>query len=102
MQSYELSKDAEQDLREVARYTLNRWGKEILQQYRNGLKDTFGAIAANDVPKQAFSKAFPGLMVTKHRHHFIFYLINRPHKPIIIGVIHESRDIVSRLGGRLG
>ncbi|MCU7919276.1 MAG: type II toxin-antitoxin system RelE/ParE family toxin [Candidatus Thiodiazotropha sp. (ex Epidulcina cf. delphinae)] len=101
MQPYELTEDAEQDLREVARYTLNQWGKEMLRQYRNGLKETFKAIAANDVPKRAFSKTFPNLMVTKYRYHYIFYLIDSLPKPVIIGVIHERRDTVSRLGERL-
>jgi antitoxin HigA-1 len=34
MQPYELSKDAEEDLREVARYTRKKWGKEQLAEYR--------------------------------------------------------------------
>lgn len=101
MQPYELSKDAEQDLREVARYTLNRWGKEILAQYRKGPKETFKAIAADDVPKRAFSKIYPDLMVTKYKCHYIFYLKDCHPKTVIIGVIHERRDIVSRLGERL-
>jgi toxin ParE1/3/4 len=98
---YELTKDAEQDLREVARYTLNRWGKEMLQQYRKGLKETFKAIVSNDVPKRTFSKTYPDLMVTKYRYHYIFYLSNNRPNPVIVGVIHERRDIVSRLSERL-
>ncbi len=101
MQPYELTENAEQDLREVARYTLNRWGKEMYQQYRSGLKDIFKAIATEDVPKRSFSKTFPDLFVTKYRHHYIFYLIGNRPKPVIIGVIHERRDIVSRLSERL-
>jgi plasmid stabilization system protein ParE len=72
MQSYELTEEAVRDLREVARYTLNRWGKEILQQYREGLKETFKAIASNNVPKRTFSRAFPDLLVAKYRYHYIF------------------------------
>ena len=39
MLSYELSADAEIDLKEVARYTINKWGEKALQQYRSGLKE---------------------------------------------------------------
>lgn len=39
MKNFELTKDAEKDLREVARYTLNKWGREMLQEYRGGLKN---------------------------------------------------------------
>ncbi len=42
---YELTKEAEQDLREIARYTLKHWGKDVLNQYRSGLEATFKAIA---------------------------------------------------------
>ena len=98
---YELSLNADQDLQAVARYTLNNWGKPFLQKYRNGLKAKFKAIAEKSVIKKTFSNQFPELYVTKYRYHFIFYLHKIDQKPLIIGVIHEQRDIVSRLGDRL-
>ncbi|MGI9287515.1 MAG: type II toxin-antitoxin system RelE/ParE family toxin [Pseudomonadales bacterium] len=101
MTPYQLTKDAENDLREVARYTLNKWGKEMLQEYRSGLKNTFKKIGNNDVRKRQFSKEFPALLVTKYRYHFIFYLSENFEKPTIVGVIHERRDIVNRLAERL-
>lgn len=42
MKRYELTRDAEQDLREVARYTLSKWGKGLFHEYRNGLADAHG------------------------------------------------------------
>ena len=86
--TYEFTKDAEKDLREVAQYTLNKWGKKALAEYRDGLKATF-------------SKTFPQLLVTKYKYHFIFYITEGMTKPVIIGVIHEKRDIVNRLSERL-
>jgi len=101
MQTYELTKDAEQDLRELARYTLSQWGKKILRQYQKGLKDTFYAIATNEVPQRTFSEVFADLYVTKYRYHYIFYFTDIQTRLVIIGVIHERRDIVSRLSSRL-
>lgn len=43
MTSHYLTTDAENDLREVARYTLDTWGTDIFDQYRAGLSDTFAA-----------------------------------------------------------
>ncbi len=37
MKNYRLTKDAEKDLRDVARYTLKQWGKAMLQQYRDSI-----------------------------------------------------------------
>lgn len=101
MQPYELSKDAEEDLREVARYTLKKWNKEQLAEYRQGLKDTFHAIGVQDIVARQFSKNYPQLRVTKYRYHYVFYITEGVEKPIIIGVIHERRDIVNQLAGRL-
>lgn len=101
MQPYELSKDAEEDLREVARYTLDQWGKEQLAEYRQGLKETFHTIGVQNVVSRQFSKNYPQLRVTKYRYHHIFYISEGVDKPIIIGVIHERRDIVNQLARRL-
>ena len=98
---YELTEEAEQDLREVARYTLTRWGAAMLEQYWGGLKETFSAIAVGSIYKRTFTETFPDLFVTKYQHHYIFYLSSGRSKPVIIGVIHERRDIVSRLSERL-
>ena len=101
MTTYELSKDAEEDLREVALYTLDAWGKEQLTEYRQGLKETFNAIGIQDVVARKFSKNYPQLRVTKYRYHYIFYIAEAVEKPIIIGIIHERRDIVNQLARRL-
>jgi len=99
--TYTLSLDAEKDLREIARYTRNKWGKAALQKYRHGLKNSFEAIGKGDVQTRAFSESFPQLSVTKYEYHYIFYLSESREKPIIIGVIHEKRDVVNRLSERL-
>ena len=98
MSLYQLSEDAEQDLKEVARYTLNKWGKNYLNDYRKGLKQTFDRLV-DVAPNHPFPDVFPDLCVFKYRFHYIFYLIEA--KPVIVGVIHERRDIVSRLSERL-
>jgi len=102
MNNYTLSKDAQADLREVARYTKRKWGKEQLAEYRKGLKTTFNAIGDNDVVPEKFSARHPQICVTKYRYHYIFYIAENVQKPIIIAVIHERRDIVNRLSERLG
>ncbi|MEN3159453.1 type II toxin-antitoxin system RelE/ParE family toxin [Alkalimonas sp. NCh-2] len=72
MLPYVLTADAEQDLREVARYTLDRWGSDMLKQYRDGLKEAFHAIATKALPGRTFSSTFPNLLVAKYRLSNIF------------------------------
>lgn len=102
MQPYKLSAAAENDLIEIARYTLDNWGKEALEQYRVGLKNTFLNIANNKTPKRTFSAAFPDLLVSKYKYHYIFSISANTAPTVIIGIIHEKRNIVSHLNKRLG
>ena len=88
MDSYELSSDAKQDLREMARYTGKKWGRATLEKYRSGLKDIFESIGKGSVQNRQFSKEFPGLLVTKYRFHFVFYLTENLPKPVSIRIIH--------------
>ncbi|WP_431687135.1 type II toxin-antitoxin system RelE/ParE family toxin [Hahella sp. NBU794] len=101
MNAYVLTKDAENDLRDVARYTMQKWGKKSLEEYRAGLAETFAAIGDNQVASRQFSANYPQLRAVKYRFHYIFYLTEGFTRPVIIGVIHEKRDIVSRLSERL-
>lgn len=101
MSAYELSPDAQKDLREVARYTGTKWGLATLEKYRSGLHSTFDAIGSGSVREKEFSNQLPNVLVTKYRYHFVFYIREGLKKPVIIGVIHERRDIISRLSERL-
>ncbi|MEY4588769.1 MAG: hypothetical protein RL497_845 [Pseudomonadota bacterium] len=101
MTSYHLTCDAENDLREVARYTLDTWGTDIFDQYRAGLSNTFAAIGNGTLISRQFSVRYAQLRVTKYRYHYVFFVKEDAAKAIIIGVIHEKRDIVSRLQERL-
>lgn len=101
MPSYVFTEEAEQDLREIARYTLNKWGVKQLEAYRKALNKSFKAIGKNEVLKRRFSKNSPDIFVTKSGAHFVFYLTPKQEKPIIIAVIHEARDIVSHLEKRI-
>ena len=101
MPNYELSPAADKDIQQVTRYTLNKWGSGSLEKYITGLKATFDAIGSGDALQREFSKRFPEVLVTKYRYHFVFYIRESLEIPVIIGVIHERRDVVNRLIERL-
>ncbi len=101
MKSYRLTRDAEQDLQNIANYTVKKWGVKALKTYHDGLGTTFNAIGSRDIVTRQFSDVLPHVFVTKFKYHFIFYLSKPNIKPVIIGVIHERMDIVNRLNSRL-
>jgi toxin ParE1/3/4 len=101
MRQYKITEDAEQDLREIARYTLSKFGPKQLEAYRQALNSTINAIGRNEVIQRQFSKNRPNILVTKCQHHYIFYIVEGVEKPTVIGVIHEARDIVVLFASRL-
>lgn len=100
MTTYSLSKAAEQDLREIATYTKRKWGVNQLNKYRIELKKRFEAIALNEIHRKQYSAKLPNIYVSKVGAHFIFYHALDDEPPMIIGIIHEARDIVSHLTAR--
>ena len=100
MNPYILTKDAENDLRDIARYTLEKHGAKQLQTYRKKINSRLNKIAKGEVIARSFSRRFPQVLVTQCEHHFIFYITDNVQKPLIIGIIHENRDMVARVKER--
>lgn len=101
MPLYDITDDAEADIREIVNYTLKNSGVAQTNIYRKAIKDTFELIGRKTVAIRKFSDTFPDLLVTKCQHHYIFYLYEGVKKPTIIAVLHEARDIVAILLSRL-
>lgn len=102
MQRYVLTHLAANDLKEIACYTLNQWGKKQSIQYANLLEKRFQEIADRTVTSRSFSNLYPQIRVTHCEHHYIFYVHDEGERPCILAVLHERMDLVSRLQDRLG
>lgn len=102
MLPYELTPLAEQDLKEIARYTLKEWGKKQSIRYARLLEDHFHGIANRTVTSRTVFEQFPDVYVTRCKHHYIFYLYQNGKRPRIIAVLHERMDMLTRIGKRLG
>ena len=101
MTSYVLTKDAENDLREIARYTLKNHGVKKLQYYKGEINKKLNEIGKGKALERNFFENLPQVHVAKCEHHFIFFVTDNCVKPIIIAIIHESSDIVSRIKNRI-
>jgi toxin ParE1/3/4 len=101
MVPYELTPDAERDLREIARYTLRQWGVRQQRRYASALEARFRAIAQRCIVPRPFSPAYPDVFVSHCEHHYIFYLHPEGQKPRILAVFHENMDLLARLAERL-
>lgn len=90
---YRITPRAFNDLKEIGRYTLKKWGKEQRNKYLLDLDSRFAWLANN--PR--LGKHRPDLSENYYCYpqgsHLVFYLIH-PDGIDIIGVPHQSMDIL--------
>lgn len=98
MPDYKLTMHAEQDLRDIARYTIDKWGMAQAERYEAILSKRFQEIAQGVVTPRTFLKRRPDLLFAHCEHHYIFYLQSKNSaNPIILAVLHERMDLMRRL-----
>ena len=101
MPSYRLSSDAEDDLRKIARYTNDKWGKEQALNYGQTLETHFDKIFGGMAVIKSVTPRWPYLYVSKCEHHYVFFLKDGKDKPIILAVLHEKMDMLRHLKKRM-
>jgi toxin ParE1/3/4 len=101
MTIYELTPEAEDDLKQIARYTLKTWGRKQSLKYAHLLEECFVKIVNRTAIARSFSKAYPLVKFVRCEHHYVFYIDFENRPPCIIAVLYEAMDIVARLDERL-
>ena len=97
--NYKLTTEADADLLEIFRYTFEHWGEEQAERYLASLEEAFENIASRKAPARVFLREPQQVLVLKCQRHFVFYLLSP--SPIIIAILHERMDIITRLRHRL-
>ncbi len=101
MPEYRLTPDAEDDLLEIAIYTIETWGLEQADAYEAALAACFHAIAEGEAPSSAPITHRPELKVTRCQHHYVFSLHEENTRALIVAILHEKMDLMVRLRERL-
>jgi len=96
MKTFELTKEAKEDLKKIARFTEKRWGRDQRFLYIKQFDDVFHLLAKTpsvgkkcDYIKNRYRK-FP------QSSHIIFYLEDANGKIIVIRILHKSMDTESK------
>jgi len=89
MSAYRLTPDAQTDLIEIRRFTLQQWGIEQSKQYIFKLRDTIKVLA--EAPTLGKQRHDMGTDVYSFPHvsHVIYYIIDKQ-KLVVFGVLHQS------------
>ena len=99
--SYVLTKSAEADLREITRYTLEQWGLAQCSSYIADIEQKAEAVATGKGFFKEMPALLPNLRVVLSGKHYIFCLPQQNAPALILAILHERMDLVSRLKHRL-
>jgi len=99
--AYRLTSGAESDVRKILEYTLERWGSKQAAKYAFLLEDAIEKLAARELDGRGFSTNLPDVRVQRCEHHYIFFQPG-DQSLLILAILHESMDLMTRLRERLG
>jgi toxin ParE1/3/4 len=97
MTDLQKTRQAEQDLIEVWQYTADKWGETQADKYLHKIETCLGRIARGSALLKTLSA---DVRFIRCEHHYIFLLAGK--KPIVIAVLHEQMDLLTRIKKRLG
>lgn len=101
MPEFELAPDAEQDLVEIATYTVATWGAARSVRYEAELTACLRGLAAGNLRVRRPIALRPDILVRRCGHHFVFALRRDRAPLLVLAVLHESMDLMQRLRSRL-
>jgi toxin ParE1/3/4 len=99
MQSYDLTLAAEEDLRDIWRYTYETWGFEQAETYFDRIEACCEAVGDRRTRAKTFDRLPDGVRIHRCEHHYIVWL--EEDRPVVIAILHERMDFVQRLKDRL-
>ena len=97
MPSFSLTNMAKSDLKEIARFTQNRWGREQRNLYLQMLDVSFQQLAAHPLKGKDCSDIRIGYRKLNAGSHVIFYRQTPVDTIEIVRVLHGHMDIETRL-----
>lgn len=99
MPAFRLTSDAQADLIEIRRYTLQQWGAEQSQKYLREVRNTIGLLA--ETP--ALGKSRPDVGANVHSFpqgsHIIYYVVHEQ-QLVVFGVLHKRMVPLAHLAER--
>jgi len=96
MKPFELTKEAKEDLRKIARFTEKRWGRDQRFLYIKQFDDVFHLLSKNSSLGKHCEYIKKGYRKFPQSSHIIFYREDKKSKIIIIRILHKNMDVESK------
>lgn len=93
------TKKAEDDIKEIYKYSFITFGEEQAEKYYDGLENKFNSILEKTTHSTDYSFIEPELRRTNYRSHAIYYRMINKDEVFIIRVLHQSMDEHRHLDG---
>jgi len=93
MPAFTLSVLARNDLKDIARHTLRRWGREQRNLYLKKLDDTFHALAEAPLQGVACDHIRLGYRKFPQGSHIIYYRQGPTQAVEVVRILHRSMDV---------
>lgn len=95
MSSFDVSKAARADLKNIAAYTQKTWGASQRRKYLKDLDKTFHFLSDNPLSGNQCDYIIEGLRKHLHESHIIFYEVSK-NSIFIVRIFHKSMDVESK------
>ncbi|WP_308388801.1 type II toxin-antitoxin system RelE/ParE family toxin [Acidithiobacillus sp. AMEEHan] len=93
MGTFSLTHAAKNDLRGIARYTEERWGRAQRRHYLKGLHDALQRLADSPALGIACDYIEPGLRKHPFQSHVVFYDVISDEEIQVVRVLHKRMDV---------
>jgi len=97
MAKYRVSKEAENDLKNLWHYTAQKWSIKQAEIYIKLLLEEFKRLTKNPYNERNYSGVRKDYFGTKVKSHVVFFKIALKNEIEIIRVLHEKMDLKSRI-----
>ncbi|WP_022964596.1 type II toxin-antitoxin system RelE/ParE family toxin [Halopseudomonas pelagia] len=96
---FRLTRDAQQDLTAIRRYTVNTWGQEQSRKYLQGTRETIELLA--EFPGQGVVRldVGEGVFSFPYGSHMLYYRI-KEEQLVVFAVLHQRMVPTEHLQGR--
>ena len=96
MKAFELTKEAKEDLRKIARFTEKRWGRDQRFLYIKQFDDVFHLLAKTPTVGKKCDFIKKGYKKFPQSSHLIFYREDTKGKVVVIRILHKNMDVESK------
>lgn len=99
MVNFRLTPDAQSDLIDIRRFTVEQWGKAQSQKYLSELRKTIRLLAETPFLGKSRLDVGEGILSFPHVSHVIYYMVHK-RQLVVFGILHKRMVPMNHLDER--